>query len=190
MVAGWRDLARREWRGFLVDWRGGAIVQVLAIDTTATPPELADGFAVAHSAGWRLMSNCPCASAERSTSNGRSGTHPRNIAAITIRQISVIPQGTRKSGRQRKLPCGVLSLSITIPVNCVPSGQAAGLAHSPAGFGARSGGHAPGPVLSSGEGKFRFSSGLQGFQDFGHAGCSVIIQLITFQQDTLTFQFM
>jgi hypothetical protein len=34
-------------------------VSVLTIDTTATPPELADGFGVAHSAGWRRRSNCP-----------------------------------------------------------------------------------------------------------------------------------
>jgi hypothetical protein len=59
----------------------------------------------------------PCAN---DLSPSDSETHPLNIAAITIRQISVITQGTRKSGRQRKPPSGVLSLSMTIPVNCVP----------------------------------------------------------------------
>jgi hypothetical protein len=38
------------------------------IGTTATPPELWAAFLGAHSAGWKHTSNCPSASAERSTS--------------------------------------------------------------------------------------------------------------------------
>jgi hypothetical protein len=33
------------------------------------------------------------------------------------------------------------------------------------------------------------SLGPQGIQDFGHAGCGVIAQLMPFKQDALTFQF-
>src|ERR1039458_51125 len=35
-------------------------VQVLTIDTAAAPPELADAFLAAHSAGWKHRSNLPC----------------------------------------------------------------------------------------------------------------------------------
>ena len=43
-------------------------MQVLTIDTTATPPELVEAFGVAPSAGWKRRSNCPCLAAGRSTS--------------------------------------------------------------------------------------------------------------------------
>ena len=48
-------------------WQEGHIVVPvsLTIDTMATPPELAAGLVVAHSAGWRRRSNCPGVSARR-----------------------------------------------------------------------------------------------------------------------------
>jgi hypothetical protein len=57
---------RVEYRGAIYHVMDRA--SVLTIDTTATSPEPADGFGVAHSAGWRPGSNCPCVSAGRSAS--------------------------------------------------------------------------------------------------------------------------
>src|ERR1035441_5221745 len=44
-------------------------LSVLTIDTAAAPPGLADALGVAHSAGWKRRSNCPCVSAGRSASS-------------------------------------------------------------------------------------------------------------------------
>src|ERR1039458_6036157 len=56
----------------LVGGSGFICTSVLTIDTAATASELMKEFLVAHSAGWKRRSNCPCASAGQSTSNSWS----------------------------------------------------------------------------------------------------------------------
>ena len=115
----------------------------VTMDTAATAPELAKEFLVAHSAGWKRRSNCPCASAGRSTSSSWSFPDEAGVPAGPSpgAPCGVPPVHPHLSPAVRFLPSPSARLSAgqfpDAPRNSAPviAHQAIGM-HPPLGFAA------------------------------------------------------